>query len=581
MNPAQPLALALAALALPVIAAYLHRRRKTPKKVPSAILFRTIMGPQTPTSRAMAKPRHLLSLLLALLALAGLVAALADLQREGEQPRAYVVVLDTSASMGAQAIGDDQTRLDIAVDRLGQSLSRLGQRDRVALVTTGADNQVRMGFTEDKARVLEVARSLQPRGSSEGSVSALRVADAMCRATDDATIVLFSDGVGVTAPSTRCAIEHVAVGRVGPNVGITGLSVREADTLGLAEVYVAVTSDRDAEGQVEVGIELDGHLMDVLSVEVPASGEAKKLHRVALPPGKRVSARLQNLESDVLAADDVAWAPRRLGGRVSVLLVSTTRLSFTAEALRLHPRVDLTVAGPFDEIVDPEYDLVILETERAASKLPAAGHLVALGVDPTPFGIEAKGAVDEPEIVRWDFDDPLFRFVKFDRLALPQSMVLQPTDEQTALIDSESGPLAVAGRTEDREVVAFGFSPHASDFVLQVGFVNFIANVVEWAAPPLPPGEEEDEAFSMPSIESRVTPPAQIGGTTRGDFSGPVRKDLPVWEVLLWAAAGMLMLEWLLPAFAMGIAPLRERAKARRRPGRRRKSKRNSTEGSD
>ena len=48
MNLAQPWALALAAVALPVIAAYFHRRRKTPLVVPSAILLRAIAGEATP-----------------------------------------------------------------------------------------------------------------------------------------------------------------------------------------------------------------------------------------------------------------------------------------------------------------------------------------------------------------------------------------------------------------------------------------------------------------------------------------------------------------------------------------------------
>lgn len=565
MNPAQPLAIALGLLALPIIAAYLHRRRKTPKQVPSAILFRIIAGPQTPTSRAMAKPRHLLSLLLVLIALAGLVAALADLQRQGEQPRAYVVVLDTSASMGTRSVGDDQSRLDVGVEHLETSLARLGPRDRVALVTAGGTPQVKLGFTEDHGRVLEVARGLSPAGTSEESASALRIADAMCRATEDAAIVLISDGVGVNAPSTRCPIEHVAVGRVGPNVGITGLSVREADALGLAEVYVAVTADRDAEGLVEVGIELDGHLMDVISIDVPASGDAKKLHRMALPPGKRVTARLMNVPVDTLAADDVAWTPRRIGGRVSVLLISTTRISFTAEALRLHPRVDLTVTGPNDEIVDPAYDLIVMEAERPVAELPLAPHVLALGTDPAAFGVTSPGAVAEPEIVRWDFDDALFRFVSFDRVQLPNARVLKPAEGQTSLLDAEAGSLAVATRWNERDVIVFGFSPHASDFVLRVGFVNFIANAVEWAAPALPPSTEQDDEFALASTEARVTPPPQIAGTTRGDFSGPVRKDWPVWELLVWAATGLLLAEWLLPALAMGVAPLWARLRSRRR----------------
>lgn len=580
MSLANPWALALLGLALPVVAAYLHRRRRTPLRVPSAILLRVIAGQTTPKSRAMAKPRHLLSLLLVLLALLGLVTALVDLQREDEQPRNYIVVLDTSASMGATAPGDDETRLQDAVRRLEEAVGRLGQQDRVALVTAAEQAVVRVGLTEDHARVVEVARAQEPAGTSEGAGPALRIADAMCRANERAQVVLLSDGVGVSVPSTRCPVEHVPVGRLGPNVGINALSVREADALGLAEIYLAVSSDREAPSEIEVELLLDDQLMEVVPLDLPAEGEVKRLLRVPLPPGRRVTAQLKDADrgrgKDLLALDDVAWAPRRLGGRVRALLVTGTRLSFTAEALRLHPRVDLSVIGPHDETPAERFDLVVLETARPVAALPEAPHVVVLGTSAADLGVAvAEPAVEGAEIVRWSFDDPLFRFVSFDEVQVPKADVLAVGEGQTALIDSDRGPLAVVARAEGREVLAFGFVPHESDFVLRVGFVNLVANLVEWAAPPPPAAEgEEAEAFALPAIESHVDPPPQISGTTRGEWSGPVRSHMALWRLLAWLAAGLLALEWLLPAAALGVGRLWSRLPARarrggRRPGRR------------
>lgn len=553
MNLAQPWALALAALALPVVAAYFHQRRKTPLRVPSAMLFRVIAGQTTPRSRSMARPRHLLSLLLVLLALAGLVAALVDLRRDEEQPRNYIVVLDTSASMGAVAVGDDRSRLQEAVERLEDSVGRLGQQDRVALITAGERAVVRVGLSEDHGRVLEVARQQIPAGTSDGAPAALRIADAMCRANEHAAVVLLSDGVGVSAPSTQCAIEHVPIGRIGPNVGISALSVREADALGLAEVYIAVTSDLEQPKEIEVELLLDDQLAEVVPFDLPAAGEVKRLLRVPLPPGRRVTARLREVGTDVLAADDVAWAPRRLGNRVRALLVTDSRLSFTAEALGLHPRVDLSLIGPNDQTPIEAFDLVVLEAERTAA-LPQTSYVVSLGVPATALGIVARQPpVDDPEIVRWSFDDPLFRFVSFDEVQVPRATVLEVGEGQTALIDSDQGPIALTGSSEGRQVVAFGFVPHESDFVLRVGFVNLMANLVEWAAPPRAEPSEDTEAFALPAIESHVDPPPQISGTARGEFTGPVRSRMAAWRLLAWLAMGLLALEWLLPAAAFAV----------------------------
>lgn len=568
MNLAQPWALALAVLAIPVVVSYLHRRRRTPLRVPSAMLLRIIAGQTTPKSRAMAKPRHLVSLLLVLLALAGLVAALVDLQRDDEQPRNYIVVLDTSASMGATSPGDPTTRLQQAVARLEESVGKLGQQDRVALVTASDRAVVRVGLTEDHGRVLEVARTQEPGGTSEGAASALRIADAMCRANEHAVVVLLTDGVGVSTPDTRCSIEHVPVGRLGPNVGINALSVREADALGLAEVYLAVTADRDAPGELEVELYVDDLLIEVVPLDLPAEGEVKRLLRVPMPPGRRVTARLRDPGTDVLAADDAAWAPRRLGGRVRTLLVTETRLSFTAEALRLHPRVDLSLIGPTDQTPEESFDLVVLEAARPSAALPQASHVVSLGAPATDLGFAIrKEGVTGAEIVRWSFDDPLFRFVSFDEVQVPKANVLEVGEGQTALVDSDLGPLAVASNTADQRRIAFGFLPHETDFVLRVGFVNLVANLVEWAAPAPPAAVGEDaEAFALPAIESRIDPPSQIDGTARGEFSGPVRTRMAPWRLLAWLAAAVLALEWLLPVLMLGLRRLwaRVRPKAAR-----------------
>src|SRR5262249_10649900 len=147
---------------IPVIIAYLHRRRRISKRVPSVMLMRAIAGQSRPRTRAWSRPRHLVSLVLVLLALAGLTVALADLHDEDGGPRDYVLVLDTSASMGAREGGS--TRLREAIDALERGLSGLRPGDRVALITTGRQSVVRVGLTEDLAHVVELARTAEPSG---------------------------------------------------------------------------------------------------------------------------------------------------------------------------------------------------------------------------------------------------------------------------------------------------------------------------------------------------------------------------------------------------------------------------------
>jgi hypothetical protein len=560
MSAAQPLAFLLAALALPLVLAYLHRRGRLRTTVSSTILFRIIAGETSPRRRSFARPRHLVSLVLMLLALLAGVHAVADVRAEAEQPRDFVVVLDTSTSMATRSL-DGRTRLDEAMDRLTKLLSKMTTEDRVALVTTGSEVRIRTGLTGDHARILEIAhaqrieRCVTDREAEDCAAMAdraLRVADALCRRSRAGAIMLVSDGVGLSVPDTQCPVHHVSVGRAGPNVGITGLSVREADALGLAEVYLQLTANGSPR-EAEVELRVDDTVVDVVPLDIPEGGQVEHLHRLELPPGELVVARLRTTAEDVLPDDDVATTPRGAGQRLSVLLVAETPRSFVAEALVLHPRVDLTVIRPDERPKTQGYDLLVLETAYEAGPLPQAPRLAAFGTPPEELGLEERGQFVAPEIVRWSLDHPLLRFVDLGELSLPRARTLVSRESERALVDSDEGILGAVTRWDDREVFYLGFEPSESDLVLRVGFVNLVANIVEWATPPPEPtstespGDAVDPAASaLPASESRIDPPARLGGTVSGSLAA-TRSSRNPWRLLVLAALALIALEWLLP----------------------------------
>ncbi len=552
MSPSAPLFLALGLVAVPIVAAYLHRQRRRKQEVSSALLFRVIAGENTPTKRALARPRHLVSLIVVLLAVIALVSAAADFRSETAKPRDWIVVLDTSASMGATVLGSDTSRLDEAREALADALSSMGPGDRVALVTAGQATAVQIGLTEDHGKVAELAADVTADGSSEALPRALAIADAMALG-DDAEIVLMTDGVGVSIPSMRRSPQVHTVGSAGPNLGINALAVREADALGLAEVFLSVTSNVGSDREVEVVLQVDDTVVDVIPLTVPSRSAAEHLHRVSLPEGARIRATLQNHGDDVLSIDDVASTPRAEGERVKVVLVTRTRVSFTAEALRLHPRVDLRILGPFDVAPSDTADLLILEADYRAGALPPARAVLAMGVDPTALGVEQGPSVPAPDIMRWSFDDPLFRFVDLESIELPRANTLRMAQGMRSLLDSEQGPLAVQFRQEAREIVVFGFAPHDSDLVLRVGFVNLIANAVEWAAPAAPDDPGAEPPRVLPATESRLDPVRAIPGALQGDFADRPATENPLWRTLAWTALALLLLEGLLPWGMRGV----------------------------
>lgn len=533
-----PLAFALVALAAPIALAYLWQKRTEKRRVSSVLILRKIAVPTEPPKRGFARPRHVASFVLVVLGLIAASLGVADLRRAGETPRDLVIVLDTSASMGTVE-EDGETRLDIAKRRLASAISRMHSGDRVALITTGGANVVRVGLTEDTAYALDVVAALTPEGTSDASASAIELADGICKSLSEGRILLLSDGVGVSVPKTECDVDHEPLGTDVANAGISELSVREGDAFGTQEVHLEITSVLKRKQRAEIAILAGERVVDLAAIDLPASGKEERLLRLELPPGAAVSAELRLPEADALAADDFATAPRVEGGKVKTLLVTAASKSFTSEALRLHPRVELTTVRTPQPIPEgASFDLIVLEALPEGGVPKVGNRVLTLGLPPAALGLQPGETLKTPDIVRWSYADPLFRYVDLQGVKVPNGTVLTPGEGQRALIDAEQGALGLIDARPERELLYLGFAPHESDFVLRVGFVNFMANVVEWASLASSVGERKGV---LSGTESWVHPPKKGDEDER---KPPVR-PLPLWRVAVLLALGLVASELL------------------------------------
>jgi hypothetical protein len=533
MNLTHPWALALLAVAAPVVYAYLFRRSTEKVPVASTILLRVIRDEQPAAQRARAKLRHRVSLLLVLIALALVVIALvAPTPGDG---RRVVVVLDASSSMAARS--GDADRLGRAADAVAELAARLGKDDELALVVTGAEAGVRVPPTRTHADVVAQAREVAARGAAgdnHDDALAFRLADGLCRDARRTTILVLSDGAGLAAPPTRCKVQHVALGAPADNLGVSALAVRSVDGMGAYDVHVAVASTAAEARKVEVTLAADGQVIDVLALDVPAGGDGAETLRINVVSGKELTATIAG--GDALAADDRAAVALPDDGPVGVLLVTTHPHSLLAQALRLHPRVRLSVAAPGALPPDATH-LVVLENDPAAP-LPPAARVVAFGTAPAGAPITLGKEATERGVVRWDYDAPWFRYVDLRDVFIASA---RHVVGGRAVVDSASGPLAAIARWDDRELLVLGFTGDESDLTLRAAFPNLVANLVDWAAPratPVPP------VGVLSAAESHADP-APLPGAA---FTGPGRWSDTGWllRLALVLAVALLLAEQLL-----------------------------------
>ena len=203
--------LVMGAVPLGIILLYFLKLRREPVEVPSTYLWsRTVEDLHV--NSLLQRLRQNLLLLLQLLAV--LLAALA-LLRPGHRGEASgqgrsVYLLDTSASMLTQDVGEDANRFAKAKRLIAERIDLMNDTDQAMLVTFNDRAEVMQSFTSDRGRLrdalnraevtrrptdilgaLKAADGLaNPKRSSEvGDVNDVQVADAM-----PADLLLFSDG---------------------------------------------------------------------------------------------------------------------------------------------------------------------------------------------------------------------------------------------------------------------------------------------------------------------------------------------------------------------------------------------------
>jgi hypothetical protein len=296
-----PLFLLVLALALPVIVAFLVRRRKQVLVVPSVLRWQRV---------AVAKHRSRrfrnLSRLLALLAC---VAAVLALGMAAARPRLLgdgaltVIVIDVSPSMGTP----DEGPLADALDRVRELASAMGPRDRVAIFVAGETPRRVLAPTDDPSRVRAALAEIAPESRAE-LASTLTLARALADDEANARVVLFHDG-GAQVESADVLEERFG-DEARPNVGLTLFAARPARDAANddeREVMVSVAAAGDEARRVRVRLFAGEVELGSRELVVPPGEEADARFRLRLPV-RELAAEVEPLDArgDALSTDDRA-----------------------------------------------------------------------------------------------------------------------------------------------------------------------------------------------------------------------------------------------------------------------------------
>jgi Ca-activated chloride channel family protein len=456
-----PLGLALGVLIPVLILFYLLKVRRQEFEVGSTYLWQDLLR-----DLAAHEPwqRFHWSVLLALqlLVVAALVFAVARpfYVAQAEEVVHAVIVLDGGASM--QSTDVDPSRFEAAKRQARETVRNLAEGSFGTVILAADQPRVLAPSTTDRSALDRAIEGAQVTYGPADISQALALASSLGpgSASPDGTrarlrVFLFTDGAFGAIAGTEADnldIRLVQVGNSGQNQGITALSSR-ADPLNANryQVFARVRNYADQPYRGTLSLTVDGNLAESRDVTLPPDG------------------------------DNSAYTILSVGRRSEILLVTSGNV-FLEKVLSLLPTGDVSRVAPrrYLSVDVNDYDVVVFDG-FSPDVLPRGNSLIIAPSESQLFTIE--GEMRRPTIRGWEREDPLLRFVDLRDVAIARSLRITPLPWMRTLIDSENGPLMMAGEQNGQRVILIPFDLRQSNLPLSAAFPILMSNMLGYLEP--------------------------------------------------------------------------------------------------
>jgi Ca-activated chloride channel family protein len=489
-----PLAL-LGLLFVPaVVAMYLLKLRREETIVPSTLLWQRLVADLEANAPWQRLRRSLLLLLqLLLVVILVLLAARPFIERPAGLARDIVLVIDTSASMGATDVSPN--RQAAARDAALAALRDLPTGGKVSVIEAGRTARIVTSGTADLGRVRQAVDGIRPTTEPGDLTDALELASQLAAQAGDGEVLVVTDAALASIPTTavdaRVRVIRVGDERGRRNQAIVALAVRTAPSSLAKSVFISVANLDIEPAQRRIELWGDGNLLEARDVSIDAQQRADviidNVGDAAHPVGV-VEVRLVAQQApadaatppDQLAADDRAWAIVPPDRPREILLVGAGD-PYLETALSYLPNSRLFGVTPDRYPQDAQrtdgtdWDLIIFEGTLPAT-LPTA-PVLAIAPPTSPLGNVGE-KLTNPGIGTLSPDEPILRYVDLSTTHIAEAVKLElPAWARTVIPGPKGAPLLYTGVRAGLPSAVLAFEPRRSDLPLQVAFPILIANL--------------------------------------------------------------------------------------------------------
>jgi hypothetical protein len=478
-----------------MIALYLlHRSRR--RQVVSTLRFWN-MAEHPPVVTRRKRIQQPLSLILQLVSLALLLLAIAQLRfgAPAAAPRDHVLLLETSAWMGARAGKDARTLMDVARERAQAYVKAAPPRDRVMLVRVDALATPATSFEPDRRKLEKAIYESQPGSTAlnlEQAFAFARQVQAQGGRHGGEIVLVGSGRVAETeTPDSKLEapknLRYLQVADNPENCGLRKIGLRRSGAEpDLWEIYVSARNYGTNPRAVTLVLGFGPSGKDAA---VPVGSQ-----RLVLPPGAEreaefpfrtraagvLEARL--LPHDGFPDDDTAVLELPAQELLRVTVYSD-QPDLLRPALAANPRVTAVFRAPAEYKPEPQTkgaELVILDRFRPSER----PQVDSIWIDPPAQGspIAVRARKSDVPFERWIPDHPLGAGLRTKDFRLESTSLLETAPNDIRIGEVEGGPVIVA-RDGKPKVVVMGFHPGLSGMRYELATPLLFANILRWMSP--------------------------------------------------------------------------------------------------
>jgi hypothetical protein len=424
------------------------------------------------------------SLLLQLISIALLLLAIAQLELgdRSRSARDHIVVLDTSAWMGART--SRGTLMDDARSAALAWLRAVPSSDRVMIVRADALATPVTSLDTNHAVLERAIRDSKPGAAALNLDQAIEFAERVQRLHSQHSGEIVYVGAG-RIPAAEGTVPIPSNLRVIPitspveNVGLRKIGLRRADAE-TWEVFVSAKNYGSRPKPTQLSVQFGGAPVGSRTLTLPPGGEQQSSFSFRTRAAGWLEARL--LINDAFPEDDRATLEIPAQRSLSVAVYSSDP-ELLRPVLSASPNITPVFRAPAAYDSRAKADVVVLD-RFAPPEQPA---VASIWIDPPAqeSPIRVKTTVYAAKLTQWTSNHDLGTGLRTKDLEFETATVFAPSPDDIPIASVNSGPVILARpqSASSPKLVVFGFHPALTAMRYELATPLLFANVLRWINP--------------------------------------------------------------------------------------------------